>query len=111
MTGNPVGIDMFIEAATFETEEELSITETDQMDAENFKESARRWLGKITNDYDDLPNDWLKDNWHSWWQKHRNTWKPSSIFGEPVRTQASMDAMYRIYVEIAKRLEASRRPK
>ena len=44
MTGNPVGIDMFIEAATFETEEGLSITETDQIIAENFKESARGWL-------------------------------------------------------------------
>jgi hypothetical protein len=111
MTGNPVGIDMFIEAATFETEKELSIIQTDQMDAEDFKKSSRGLLEKITNDYDDLPNDWLKYNSHSWWQKHRNTWKPSSSFVEPARTQASMEAMYRIYVEIAKRLEVSRRLK
>ena len=63
MAGHPRGMEMLINAATLE---------------HNYCISCRADIKKITRGYDDLPENWAKEDWDSWWQKHRDCLRPGN---------------------------------
>ena len=91
--GDPRGIDLLIEGATSDEEKKFELVE-----------SSRAMLQKFTKEYDDLPDDWSRDAWNAWWNKHRDGWKPPAVFGEePIGP--NLRRMHEIYEAVAIRLE------
>gem|GEM_PF-4567625 len=102
MVGNPKGMDLLIEAATAERKEEKS----NEFKIDDVRRTCREELNRVTQAYDDVPREWSAEKWKAWWEKHRDTWKPSVNLSAN-QLLAGFKAQHKVFREVAKRLEAN----
>jgi hypothetical protein len=106
LAGNPKGMDLLIEGATVEHLNQLfpSLEETDGL---LFRDRIRKSLEAVTENYEDIPDDWSASKWKAWWRKHRSTWEKPT-FSEPSGSPEGIDmeqATHKMFEEIAQRME------
>jgi len=101
-----LGLDMLIQVATSKTQDELPV-EVDRVSLDIFRQVAQARLKAMVKHYDDLPDDWSKQNWRNWWSQHRSTWKPGQLAVHAKETKNMIEAIQKMYIGIAKRFDQS----
>jgi len=100
MVGNPRGIDLLIEAATRDKQEERSC----KFSLRDVRKLCREELDRITQSYDDVPSDWSHGKWKEWWKKHRNDWRAEDVYPRGL-SEALIVSGQKIFQAVAERIE------
>jgi hypothetical protein len=96
MAGDPKGIELLIEAGSGSAAAENQLV----------KMSRQELQKVVSQQYDDLPEDWSRESWKTWWEKHRSSWQPGSV-GSAARPQLLLNQQ--LFQEIARQLEAGQK--
>jgi len=102
--GKPKGIDLLIEGATEDFEEESSGNDSFMMFRKVCRGEVLRFLGQ----HNGMPENWSREKWNEWWKSYRDTWKLSQAKSRQDDVSVGVRASHEIWRDVARMLESGK---